>query len=217
MCPICAEPKAAAPTVAVCADVDCSVDWPTGKPAESQGEREWFLYRSVSDDVDTLTAVVRREGEDEYENMTRVVERSRLAKAEATIDRHIHEHNEAINNTIRMYEARIAELERENIDLLSVAGQEHMTRALAQSERRALTAENIRLREALEYYADDIYYHGPNSKGEPGKRITEGGYLLSVERDHGNIARTALASERGSSDRETSTKAPNGDERLGGR
>ena len=49
--------------------------------------REWFLYESVSEDEDTLTAVPRgNDPYDQYANMITVIEKSEYNKLRAQLD-----------------------------------------------------------------------------------------------------------------------------------
>ena len=54
-----------------------------------------------------------------------------------------------------------------------------------------------RLRRALEFYANEVRYHGPNQPPIPGDPYEpqDGSYILDVTKDYGRIAREALANE----------------------
>ncbi len=61
--------------------------------------------------------------------------------ANAAMTRNDHATFGELLTKVATQEREIAELKAENLELLSVAGQEHITRALAQSEKRSLRAE----------------------------------------------------------------------------
>lgn len=87
---------------------------------------------------------------------------------------------------------QLAAAERKKEPLGCPCGKCHCVICGNQMNKHPLQAEIERLRGALAFYADNVYYNGPNQSPISGKLTRKGGYLLDVTWDRGAIARQAL-------------------------
>lgn len=89
--------------------------------------REWFLYKSVREDADTLTAVPRRnDPQDQYPNMITVIEKSAFDRLKAE--------NDLLNKMVSEWATRAAQ-HCANTDRVKMHA-EAMARALYDADRR---------------------------------------------------------------------------------
>lgn len=107
--------------------------------------REWWLYKSVSDDHDTLTAVVVRDGDDgSYPSQVRVIEHSTYLE--------VCERLETVNSTNRLKQMTIIELQRQRDELQSKYDEliSYMPKVPQEPYEKSLAKEIIELRKENE-------------------------------------------------------------------
>jgi len=179
--------------------------------AEVEREREFERYKKALE-AERKRADEAERGRDEMfeECKFRLLDRS--DKYKAAMDAGVLKWKDELNEL----RAQVAILEQENAQC----------RALIEADCAKCDAnddQTEQLAQALGYYADEGYYGTANNMAKPGQRNRgAGGYVLAVEIDRGNIARTALAHYRNGTIAGAKTPSetdidPERDERFGGR
>lgn len=97
--------------------------------------------------------------------------------------------------TMEVVEFVMAEADRRHAAALAakdaeLAAANHAWRAM-KDRAHAAEAQLAEARKALEFYANPIRYNGPNQRNSGNDPYSTGPYILSVERDNGEIARRA--------------------------